>query len=57
MSEEGGHESPPPERSTGPQMKDTPGSGHGIGDSSNKEQANKKALEVSFFEVTRLYIT
>ncbi|KAK1767803.1 hypothetical protein QBC33DRAFT_537427 [Phialemonium atrogriseum] len=44
MSEEG-HQSPPPERSSGRQMKETPGSGQGTDDSSKKNQANKQSLE------------
>ncbi|KAL1844830.1 hypothetical protein VTK73DRAFT_1713 [Phialemonium thermophilum] len=44
MSERG-HQSPPPERSSGRQMKDTPASGQGTDDSSQKDQSNKKALE------------
>lgn len=40
-------QSPPPERSSGKQMHDVPGSGKGIGDASNKKDINKEALGVS----------
>lgn len=40
------HQGPPPERQTGAQMHDPPASGEGTDDSSNKEQANKSALDV-----------
>ena len=39
-------QSPPPERSSGKQMHDVPGSGKGIDDASNKKDINKEALEV-----------
>ncbi|KAK4133654.1 hypothetical protein BT67DRAFT_442572, partial [Trichocladium antarcticum] len=37
-------QSPPPERSSGKQMHDVPGSGKGIDDASNKKDINKEAL-------------
>ncbi|KAL2149296.1 hypothetical protein VTH82DRAFT_8644 [Thermothelomyces myriococcoides] len=43
MSE--GHQSPPPERSTGKQLHDVPASGVGTDDASHKEDVNKAALE------------
>jgi len=39
-------QSPPPERSSGKQMHDVPGSGKGTDDATNKEQTNKSSLEV-----------
>ena len=43
---EAGHQSPPPERSSGRQMKETPASGQGTDDSSRKDQTNTQALKV-----------
>lgn len=43
-----GGQSPPPERSTGKQMHDVPGTGKGTDDASHKEEANQEALKVSF---------
>ncbi|KAK4145557.1 uncharacterized protein C8A04DRAFT_26555 [Dichotomopilus funicola] len=40
-----GGQSPPPERSTGKQMHDVPGTGKGTDDASHKEEANKEALK------------
>lgn len=42
-----GGQSPPPERSTGKQLHDVPGSGKGTDDASHKEEANQEALKVS----------
>jgi hypothetical protein len=41
-----GHQGPPPEQQSGPQMHDPPASGKGTDDASNKEQTNKSALDV-----------
>ncbi|KAK5661894.1 hypothetical protein OQA88_10003 [Cercophora sp. LCS_1] len=38
-------QSPPPERSTGKQMHDPPGSGHGLDDASGLADHNKRVLE------------
>ncbi|KAK1759776.1 hypothetical protein QBC47DRAFT_410510 [Echria macrotheca] len=38
-------QSPPPERSSGKQMHDTPASGQGTDDASHKEETNKSGLE------------
>ncbi|KAK3316449.1 hypothetical protein B0H66DRAFT_561336 [Apodospora peruviana] len=38
-------QSPPPERQSGKQLSDTPGTGQGTDDASNKEQSNKSALD------------
>lgn len=42
----GGAESPDPETLSGKQIHDTPGSGVGTDDATNKEQTNKAGLEV-----------
>ena len=42
-----GRQSPPPESQTGPQLKETPGTGQGIQDVPNKAQDVKKEVEVS----------
>jgi len=39
-------ESPEPERLSGKQMHDAPGSGQGTDDATKKEETNKKILEV-----------
>ncbi|KAK3349264.1 hypothetical protein B0T25DRAFT_582239 [Lasiosphaeria hispida] len=38
-------ESPPPERLSGKQQKDTPATGKGTDDATNKEETNKSGLE------------
>ncbi|KAK4110998.1 hypothetical protein N656DRAFT_781318 [Canariomyces notabilis] len=38
-------QSPPPERSSGRQMLETPASGKGTDDATNKQDVNKEALE------------
>ena len=45
MSEPG--QSPPPERQTGKQLHDPPGSGKGIDDASHQLELNKESIEVS----------
>jgi hypothetical protein len=45
-----GHQGPPPEQQSGAQMHDTPASGKGTDDASNKEQTNKTALDVRVSE-------
>ncbi|KAF6816389.1 hypothetical protein CSOJ01_03012 [Colletotrichum sojae] len=40
-----GRQSPPPERQTGAQQQDPPASGKGTDDATNKEEANKQAIE------------
>lgn len=47
MSREGGAESPPPESQSGPQLKDTPGSGQGTDKAPNKKEHMQDQLEVS----------
>lgn len=42
-----GRQSPPPERQTGPQLKDTPGSGQGTDEAPNKKEALQDQLKVS----------
>jgi hypothetical protein len=42
-------ESPSPERSSGKQMHDTPASGKGTDNATNKEQTNKQGLEVIIY--------
>ncbi|KAJ2906720.1 hypothetical protein MKZ38_000456 [Zalerion maritima] len=39
-----GHQSPPPERQTGRQLNDVPGSGQGIDNVENKEQTNESQV-------------
>lgn len=47
MSSQEGRQSPPPESQTGPQLKDTPGSGQGLQDTpQDKDKSNKDQLEV-----------
>ncbi len=45
MSEPG--QSPPPERQSGKQLHDPPGSGKGIDDASHQLELNKECIEVS----------
>ncbi|TPX15453.1 uncharacterized protein E0L32_004433 [Thyridium curvatum] len=45
MSSQEGRQSPPPERQTGAQQQDVPGSGKGTDDASNKSEVNKSQLE------------
>ena len=45
MSEPG--QSPPPERQTGKQLHDPPGSGKGIDNASHQLELNKESIEVS----------
>lgn len=46
MSDNEGHQGPPPEQQSGAQMHDPPASGKGTDDASNKGETNKKALDV-----------
>lgn len=41
-----GRQSPPPERQTGAQLKDTPGDGQGIDNAQNKEKTNDEQVKV-----------
>ncbi|KAG9237115.1 hypothetical protein BJ875DRAFT_370634 [Amylocarpus encephaloides] len=45
MSSNEGHQSPPPERSSGAQLKDTPADGQGVNPSTNNKEESQSQLE------------
>jgi hypothetical protein len=48
-AQNGGRQSPSPERSTGAQQQDTPSDGQGVNEGTNNKEESKSQLEVYLF--------